>query len=255
MNGLHVTARGCGPDVVLVHGWGFDGRVLQPLAERLAARFRVHSVDLPGHGRSPGPLPASLPELAAQLAAALPSPAAWIGWSLGALAGWQAALDRPDAVTRLVAIAASPRFTRAADWPDAVDPALLEQFVAAFAAAPGAALERFTALVAHGDRWQREVHRLLSGLHDRDAAIEVAALTNGLALLAGSDLRAALAGLDVPVLCLLGEADALVPAGVTARLASDYPGWAVELVEGAGHAPFTAHANRCSERIGRFLDG
>ena len=49
---LQVERRGDGPDLVLLHGWGMHGGVWDELVPRLAARFRVHVPDLPGHGRS-----------------------------------------------------------------------------------------------------------------------------------------------------------------------------------------------------------
>ena len=52
---LHAYVGGSGPPVVLVHGFGVSGRYMLPLARALALSFRVHVVDLPGHGRSGTP--------------------------------------------------------------------------------------------------------------------------------------------------------------------------------------------------------
>ena len=49
---LHVESSGRGESLVLLHGWGMHGGVWSDVAEKLAADFRVHSVDLPGYGRS-----------------------------------------------------------------------------------------------------------------------------------------------------------------------------------------------------------
>lgn len=46
---------GSGDPVVLAHGAGLHGRVWEPLAARLAERFRCLAVDLRGHGGSPLP--------------------------------------------------------------------------------------------------------------------------------------------------------------------------------------------------------
>ena len=51
---LHVERLGSGPDLVLLHGWALHGGAWAPVAKRLAPRFRVHVVDLPGHGLSRG---------------------------------------------------------------------------------------------------------------------------------------------------------------------------------------------------------
>ncbi|HUO80396.1 MAG TPA: alpha/beta fold hydrolase, partial [Steroidobacteraceae bacterium] len=50
---LYRETLGHGPDVALLHGWGLHGGVFGALAAALATRFRVHALDLPGHGRSP----------------------------------------------------------------------------------------------------------------------------------------------------------------------------------------------------------
>ncbi len=54
---LHVAVRGPedGPPVLLLHGWGSSARLMEPIAEALADRYRVFNVDLPGHGHSPPP--------------------------------------------------------------------------------------------------------------------------------------------------------------------------------------------------------
>ena len=49
---LHVEVVGKGPPLVLLHGWAMHGGAFAPLAERLAPRFTLHLVDLPGHGFS-----------------------------------------------------------------------------------------------------------------------------------------------------------------------------------------------------------
>jgi pimeloyl-[acyl-carrier protein] methyl ester esterase len=49
---MHVETRGHGLDLVLLHGWAMHGGVFAPLADALADDFRIHVVDLPGHGFS-----------------------------------------------------------------------------------------------------------------------------------------------------------------------------------------------------------
>ncbi len=52
---VHVEQVGNGPDVVLLHGWGYGLDLLMPLANRLAAKNRVTLIDLPGHGGTEEP--------------------------------------------------------------------------------------------------------------------------------------------------------------------------------------------------------
>jgi pimeloyl-ACP methyl ester carboxylesterase len=60
-----------GPALLLVHGWGGDGREWSLLAESLADRFRVIVPDLRGHGRSQVPAQGNTPRAMADDLAAL----------------------------------------------------------------------------------------------------------------------------------------------------------------------------------------
>jgi len=62
---LHVEVRGPDghPPLLLLHGWGSSAQNMRPLAEALADSYRVHTIDLPGHGASPPPpAPWGVPE-------------------------------------------------------------------------------------------------------------------------------------------------------------------------------------------------
>lgn len=108
---LHCEIAGHGAALVLVHGWAVNRTVFRALSERLAQRFQVYLVDLPGHGASgSGACEASAEAIARAVAAHVPDDAIWLGWSLGgviALAATQFATLRG-----LVMVASSPRLVR-----------------------------------------------------------------------------------------------------------------------------------------------
>ena len=60
IDGLHVESFGSGPPLVLLHGWAMHSGVWGDLPARLGSRFRVHAVDLPGHGFSAPIMPLTL---------------------------------------------------------------------------------------------------------------------------------------------------------------------------------------------------
>ena len=64
---LHIESRGAGAPLLMIHGWGVHGGIWDGVAVRLAQGFRVHCVDLPGCGASPGDTSYSLDGLARQL--------------------------------------------------------------------------------------------------------------------------------------------------------------------------------------------
>ncbi|MFC1685319.1 alpha/beta fold hydrolase, partial [Pseudomonadota bacterium] len=118
---LNTETLGDGPNLVLLHGWGMNAAVWTGLIERLVPEHRVTTIELPGHGHSPFDSELdSLEKWAEACLAVAPERAAWIGWSLGSQISTQAALMAPERVSHLVAVAGSPRFLKADDWPHAV---------------------------------------------------------------------------------------------------------------------------------------
>lgn len=97
------------PALLLVHGWGGDGREWSPHAEALAAAHRVIVPDLRGHGRSPVPdqdnTPAAMAEDLKGLITRLGTgPVVAVGHSMGAQVVNLLAIDHPDSVRSVVAL-------------------------------------------------------------------------------------------------------------------------------------------------------
>ncbi|WP_372017016.1 pimeloyl-ACP methyl ester esterase BioH [Pseudoxanthomonas sp. 10H] len=250
---MHIETLGRGPDLVLIHGWALHGGVFAPLAQRLAPHFRLHLVDLPGHGFSRGPAdPLDLAAVASEIASRTP-PAIWLGWSLGGLFALRAAAALPT-VRGLVMVAATPRFVRAPDWPHAVEPEVFARFGDELAGDYAGTLDRFIALDTLGSEHGRsELKTLRALLHERGAP-DPAALRDGLALLASSDLRRSLPGLRVPSLWLAGRRDRLVDPRGMAAAAARVPGARFVELAHAAHAPFLGHVDRVAAEIGAFAD-
>ena len=249
-----ITTDGHGRDIVLIHGWAMHAGIFASLADRLAAQFRVHRVDLPGHGAHHGYAPGVLdPGICARAIADATPPAPWLGWSLGGLVALQAALDDPAHVHGVIAVACSPRFVVAADWPHGVATSVFGEFAAALESRYEAAIERFLALETLGSPNAREELRMLKAEVFARGAPLPEALREGLAILDRCDLRSALPELRVPSLWIGGRRDRLVmPAAMRWAAAqctsSDY----LELA--AGHAPFLSHAEEMSAAIRHFAE-
>lgn len=251
---LNVDSHGTGPDLVLIHGWGMNAGVWAPLTARFARDRRLHVVDLPGHGASAyEPGQAALADWARAVRLAVPSGAAWVGWSLGAQVAIRAALDAPQTVARLVLVAGTPRFVQGPDWPRAMARETFEQFAANLAADHVGALERFLALQVRGADHARETLRWLKQEVRERPRPQDAALDDGLRLLLETDLRSELRQLRQPTLWLLGERDSLVPADVGHDLATLQPAADVLVIGGAAHAPFLSHPARSQALLSRFL--
>ena len=251
---LHVESSGSGPDLVLLHGWAMHGGIFAPLTPLLAAHFRVHVVDLPGHGRSAGCTDSiETRACAAAIAARVPR-ALWVGWSYGGLVSLQAALTQEPSVRGIVEIAASPRFVSAPDWAHGVPAEVFVQFAAGLADDYRETIERFLALETLGsDRAQQELRELRAHVFDRGEPA-LAVLEQGLDLLRTTDLRTLLPALAVPSLWIAGRRDRLVPAAALRWAAAHSPN-ARFLQVASGHAPFLGHAAEVAEAIVAFAAG
>ncbi|MFC6840447.1 pimeloyl-ACP methyl ester esterase BioH [Xanthomonas theicola] len=251
---MHIDTVGDGPNLVLVHGWALHGGIFAPLVERLAAQYRMHLVDLPGHGHSRGDdTPLALPHVVAAIAAATP-PAVWLGWSLGGLFALHAAATQPQ-VRGLAMLSATPRFVRGSHWPHAVEPQVFAQFGRDLAADYRGTLDRFLTLDTLGSAHARaELGTLRETLYARGEP-SPQALQDGLVLLERTDLRRALPGLRVPSLWLSGQRDRLVAAAGMRDAAALAPHAQALSIAGGGHAPFLGHADEVAEALRGFLIG
>ena len=249
---LFTETTGNGPDLVLIHGWGLHGGVWDTLVPLLADHLRVTTVDLPGHGRSDWQGEDSLDAMVDAVAAVVPPVATWLGWSLGGLVAMRAALRLGKRVNRLVTIASTPSFIRRPDWQSAMLPALLETFAEELEQDYERTLDRFLALQVRGSEQATQVLKDLRRRMHTHGKPDRAGLQAGLSILAGTDLRAALQSIECPVLLLAGERDTLVPVNAVRETAASIAHAQLEIIPGAGHAPFIAAPESVTRHVKKF---
>lgn len=205
--------------LLFVHGWGFDAAFWTPVSERLPD-FRREAVDLGFRG--PGHRPAvERPVVVAH--------SMGFAWAL-------ANLPRPW--TGAVAVNAFPRFTRAADFVSGVGPRLVERMVEKFAD---------DAATVTADFLRR------CGVETPDTgSIRPQPLGEALRWLGACDERAAMAGLDCPLVALAGTRDLVVPEPMSREAFARND---LVLAEGAGHLLPQTHPDWVAQRIRHFAAG
>jgi len=245
---IHLETFGQGKPVVLVHGWAMNTGIWRDFAKDLAKSYRVICVDLPGHGRSQKISPFNLQSISETLLESVPNePCCWLGWSLGAAVVLDIADRFPERCNSLILLAGSPRFTQADHWPG-VNPQVLNTFSANLSADSQAAISRFFS-----------VQLALSNYKEVMATSEYKApddetLLQGLRILEEADLRPALARLRLPVFAILGEKDTLIPVAVGQSMKELLPALELNVIENAGHVPFSSHREMVLSLISGFLD-
>lgn len=258
MNRLHSDVAGSGPPLVLLHGWALHAGLFAPLIPELARRFRVHAVDLPGHGYSPPVVPYSLDAIVQALEdafAPVGEPLCVLGWSLGGMLAMRWAHSKPERIAKLVLVATTPRFVASPDWPHAMAPETLARFADELRVAYRLTLHRFLTLQVQGSAEGIALLKQLRGRVFERGAPTPAVLRDALALLSTTDLRQDVAQIHTPALVVTGDRDALTPAAAGSWLAQTLPNARYANISGAAHAPVLSHRTVFTDVATSFLDG
>lgn len=252
---MHIKVMGNGPDLVMLHGWSMHSAVWHELAEALAENFTLHLVDFPGHGQSDWHDHAlDMDVLLANLATELPQSAYYLGWSLGGLISIAFADRYPERVKKLILIAATPCFVKKTDWSCAMEPAVFEAFADNLDHHQAETLQRFLLLQARGSTQSRDTIRHLNEQLAIEKPPVSEALRAGLKLLIASDLRTSLTRLDCPIKIILGERDTLIPSTMLEAAKVLRGDLQINLLAGAGHAPFISQPKACQQAIELFIN-
>jgi pimeloyl-[acyl-carrier protein] methyl ester esterase len=232
-----------------------NARVFDALTELLADEFEVRALNLPGHGGREPVMSNTLQSWADDLAQQLPHGATLLGWSLGGQVAMRAALDHPDKISRLILLAATPRFVVTDDWPHAMATKDLNDFGAALLADPRATLLRFLSLQTRGMEGQKAMLQQLWQTMLAAPPPHEAALSAGLEMLLANDLRDTAKQLRQPALVVHGALDTLSAPAAGAWLAQALPDARHVELPRAAHAPHLSHAAEVAAEIRGFVHG
>ncbi len=246
---MYYERHGRGAPMVLLHGaFGTIDSCFAGLLPVLANQYEVIAVELQGHGRTRDvDKPLTYDGMAADTAALLEALAVErtyvVGYSMGGAIGMLLALDRPDLVDRLV------YFGGVSFDPSGVYPQLTAMFESSF-----------DPHQLDGTRWHEAYRRVAP---DPDAWIPLVEKVNALDRAGFTVPRERLAGLQVPTLLMIGDADVVLPEHVVELfrlLGGGVPGDLVLLpptqlaiLPGTNHVDLLDRVEWVSSMIGAFL--
>lgn len=239
---LYTESRGQGPSLVLLHGWGLNSGVFEPISHKLADHFRVTLIDLPGFGRNATQMPDtySLEELASIVGKHLPTKSILLGWSLGGLIAQKIAINGDQNLAALVLLASSPKFADDPEW-KGIKSNVLALFESQLEQDFSKTLNRFLAIQALGSESAKQDIRKIKDQVQHYPIPDEYALRYGLGLLSDTDLRNQLAKIQVPTYRLYGRLDSLVPHQIIDQVERLHPSEAVHVFAKASHGPFISH--------------
>lgn len=252
---LYVNVTGNGPDLVLLHGWAMHGGIFEALLPELTNTYRVHCLDLPGHGRSETEFNSiDLHSLASAVESSIPANAIVLGWSLGGLLALKLAqsCSLRGSLRALVLVSSTPRFVANDEWPHGMQPEVFAQFFNRLQQNMQSTVQDFLRLQVRGDAHAADTFATLKTSLLQHPANPLT-LQRGLELLRDADELVALSNVQVPTLVIAGEYDRITHPNASAYLAEHLPNAHYALIKRAGHAPFISHREDFLAAVRDFL--
>lgn len=249
--------------VVLVHGFAASLHTWEPLVNELKDDYRLISLDLPGHGLSRAPVPASSTGLVA-FETALSSLVdeldledfVLVGNSMGGDLSWRYALKNENALKGLVLVGS-------AGWPEQAEGEdqslvfrLLENPIArqlmkdidTSMLIQSALRNSFYDEAFVTDEMTERYAALMRAPGHREGILAILAEDKSPATDAG------LAELNVPTLVLHGDTDRLVPVESGSRFANAIPDAQLVIYENTGHLPHEEKTALMAQHLTEFIE-
>jgi 3-oxoadipate enol-lactonase len=254
---LAVAEGGCGPPMLLVHGFPLDHGMWGAQIRALSSRVRVIAPDLRGFGQSSGVASdavITMQQFADDLAALLDAmhvaePVVYCGLSMGGYIAWPFARKYAARLRGLVLCD-----TRAAADAQAAAAARLENARRVLAEGPGVLAGAMLPKLFSAKT--RDAHpELVEALRATILAAQpagVAAALRGMAQ--RPDATGWLSAIDCPTLAIVGEEDVRTTPDEMRSMAANLPHARMQTIPGAGHMAPLEQPDAVNAAIAAFLD-
>jgi pimeloyl-[acyl-carrier protein] methyl ester esterase len=253
--------------IVLIHGWGLNSAIWQPLLESFPddflEYFNIITIDLPGFGSNIDieASPYSLANICQSINETIAEPAIYLGWSLGGLVATEMTLRYPQKVLGLITVASSPRFLEENSsvqegslpiWPG-IKSQVFNTFHQQLQVDIKKTINGFLKIQAMGSPHIRQDIKQISQLVFKHKMASQATLEQSLLLLKETDFRSSLQDIHQPFLRIYGYADGLVPRTAIENISKLSKSSDLHVIEKASHAPFISHVSEFSQLLSDWL--
>ena len=234
---LHYDVQGTGEPLIMLHGFGMCGAMWTPVAQELAKRYRVISVDLRGHGKSTNPSnkfshPQSAEDIRALMDSLNISQARAIGFSSGGMTLLRLATKYPDRLSKMVVVGATTHFGDQARA--MIRGATLDKM-------PPPVLEGFRSCATRGEPQVKELLTQFGAFADSTDDMNLT--------------PADLARVKASTLIVHGDRDEFFPVAIPVTMYTSIPKAALWIVPGGDHSPSAgADQEEFVEVVSEFLE-
>jgi pimeloyl-[acyl-carrier protein] methyl ester esterase len=238
----------------LIHGWGLCSKVFYGIIPKLAQKYHVICIDLPGYGLNVD-IPANRADgILHSLEETIKPNSAILGWSLGGVLAIKYLILHPKDHC-LITCSSAPKFTHDPNtkWPG-IENHLLEQFTKVLTADNSKAIiNKFLSMQAMGSTTMKEDIKKLKFFLNEAPNPSYYELLAGLKTLMDEDLRGYVSRIECPSLHLYGKADRLSPV-TQSYIWPQKENTKIYIFEKSSHAPFISEPDLFVEILSNFID-
>lgn len=228
--------------LVFIPGWSFKATVFSDLAGQLSHNHLL--LDLPNPERESHDPYVQLDALANQLEKQIPLNATIVAWSFGGLLAMYFCHRFPLRCSKLILIASTPRFLEAPDWPG-ISITIANRFKLHAKRNLHDLIKYFLRLIEYPYH-QAMKHHIIDNCRYK--------LLHMLDLVFRCDLRDIYSMLDLPILNIIGNNDAIISPNNITNCKFQKNIAAHHIVPGAGHAAFNTHQEIMINIMNEFLN-
>ncbi len=177
-----------------------------------------------------------------------------VGWSLGGMVSLKIASKMSDRISRLVLIGSAHRFIQSQDFECGISQKVVEKIYSRMDTDFKSTLEWFYSFCfSSHERSRNESNNIIKLLGDLISPLDKDVLLAGLKALMYVDLECLLEEVRMPTLIIHGRDDKVCPAPAADFLMNSLPDARLNIIEGAGHAPFLTQPGAVNNLIEDFI--
>lgn len=251
----HFHSQGKGEAVLFLHGWSFDESVWSKQIDNLISKYRVITLDLPGHGQSNYKSNIDIIKEIKFIAEELGLKSInLIGHSLGGFLLLQLALKYPELIKKLVLIGTPAKFVESKEYSYGLKKSeinKLRNFLTKDY--PNILLVFMRWLFTKDEHDQEDFRSIWEKLTKERAWPQKEAMADFLFIIEKEDIRKQLSSINIPTLIICGTSDPICPVESIDYLNKQIKDSRVELFLGCGHLPFLTQPKRFNKLVEEFL--